>query len=331
MGSDKFLICVSCMTYNHSLYIEETLNGFCFQQTNFPYVCTIMDDASTDGESKIIKNYVNQHFDIEDKAIVRHEETENYILTFVRHKTNMNCFFAVYYLKYNHYSVNRPKIPYVSEWRENSKYIALCEGDDYWTDSAKLQKQIDFLESHSDYAMCFHAALQHWEDNRLPDQLLRKIEDREYSGPEIFKDWTVATASVVIRREIFHSRIFESALKNSKFIFSDIVLFLSCAANGKVYGMSDVMSVYRRQETGFVFKYSIDRQLKQAYHNYEIYKVFGKDYKKLSVEKFFKDGIEAFMNAKGEGKIYYRLLFDLVRYAPQKTFSFFYNMIRNKI
>src|SRR5574344_1607600 len=66
---NNFLVCVRCFTFNHSKYITDTLNGFTMQQTNFPFVCCVVDDASTDGEQDVIKKYVNTHFDTADKNI----------------------------------------------------------------------------------------------------------------------------------------------------------------------------------------------------------------------------------------------------------------------
>ena len=71
----KFIVCVRCITFNHANYIEDAMNGFTMQETNFPYVCTILDDASTDGEQEVIKKYLQEHFDLEDKSVVRNEET----------------------------------------------------------------------------------------------------------------------------------------------------------------------------------------------------------------------------------------------------------------
>lgn len=68
-GKISYKVSVRCMTYNQSQYIQDTLNGFCMQQTNFPYVCTIVDDASTDGEQDIIKGYFENNFDINDLSI----------------------------------------------------------------------------------------------------------------------------------------------------------------------------------------------------------------------------------------------------------------------
>ena len=78
MNSDiqpLFMVQVSCRTFNHANYITDAMNGFTIQQTNFPYVCTIVDDASTDGEQEVIRQYLQEHFDLEDKSVVRNEET----------------------------------------------------------------------------------------------------------------------------------------------------------------------------------------------------------------------------------------------------------------
>lgn len=155
----KWTVCVRCMTYNQSAYITDAMNGFTMQQTNFPYVCTIVDDASTDGEPEVIRNYLEKHFDLEDKSTYRNEENDNYILTFARHKNNRNCHFAVFWLKYNHYKIpehRRKRVQYISEWNENAKYLANCEGDDYWTAPQKLQMQVDYLETHPNIVLSCH-------------------------------------------------------------------------------------------------------------------------------------------------------------------------------
>ena len=147
-----FIVRVSCMTYNHSAYIIEAMDGFCMQHTDFPYICIIIDDASTDGEPEVIIKYIEENFKLEDRTIACFEETDDYKLTFAQHKTNKKCYFAFFSLKYNHYSIKKRKSPYWQRWSD-TKYIALCEGDDYWTDPSKLQMQVDFLETHPDYTM----------------------------------------------------------------------------------------------------------------------------------------------------------------------------------
>jgi glycosyltransferase involved in cell wall biosynthesis len=155
--SYQWKVCVKCYTYNQSIYIIDAMNGFTMQQTDFPFVCCIVDDCSTDGEQEVIMNYLQDNFDLEDESVVRNEETEDYVLCFAQHKTNQNCYFAVFYLKYNHYSIKKTKAPYFKEWKNDTKYLAICEGDDYWIDKQKLQIQVDFLDAHPNINMCTHA------------------------------------------------------------------------------------------------------------------------------------------------------------------------------
>ena len=155
MNTTDYHVCVRCMTYNQSAYICDTLDGFTMQWTSFPYVCVVVDDASTDGEQEVIKKYLSDHFEMEDKSVVRNEETIDYVMSFARHKENQNCYFAVYFLKYNHYG-KKAKYPYFKEFQDAAKYLANCEGDDYWTEPRKLQIQYDYLEAHPHVVLSCH-------------------------------------------------------------------------------------------------------------------------------------------------------------------------------
>lgn len=146
-----------CSTYNQSSYIKDAMDGFSMQTTDFPFVCGIIDDASTDGEQEIIKRYLHEHFNLEDDKVYKREDTEDYVVVFAQNRQNKNCYFAVVFLKQNHYQKKKDRLRYISEWKENSKYIAICEGDDYWTDPLKLQRQFDLMEAHPEYSLCFHA------------------------------------------------------------------------------------------------------------------------------------------------------------------------------
>ena len=151
MKYPNFKVTVSCMTYNQSKYITDAMNGFTMQQTSFPFVCTIVDDASTDGEQEVIRKYVEDNFDFSEGSVAYHKETDYAHITYAQHKTNKNCYFAVLYLKENHYSKHKDKSPYLKDWRDGVEYMAICEGDDYWIDSQKLQKQVEFLDNNPAY------------------------------------------------------------------------------------------------------------------------------------------------------------------------------------
>lgn len=246
-----YMVCVRCMTFNHHAYIEDAMNGFCIQKTDFPFVCAVVDDASTDGEQEVIKKYIDEHFELLEK-----EETVDYVLNFGRHKTNGNCYFVVLYLKYNHFSITKNKDLYFSRWKSNSKYISLCEGDDYWIDPLKLQKQVAFLESNEDYSMTFHSAEIVYEDDIPTGLQCSSVECREYSPNEVLENWIVPTASIVARMAV-------SEVKNKKkykLLNGDVIFVLNCAKIGKLRGMSDKMSVYRVQANGVTYDISRKRE-----------------------------------------------------------------------
>lgn len=281
MEVNKFLVYVSCMTYNHSAFIEETLNGFCSQQTTFPFVCAIIDDASTDGEPEVIRKYLNNHFDVGDNNITKKEETLDFELTFTRHETNINCYFLVLFLKYNHHR-KKPKFPYVAEWRNNSKYVALCEGDDYWIDSNKLQKQVDFLETHPDYSMTCHRTL------------LYSNKRKKYIGENYCYDHNsvvdtkdiinrgglfISTCSIIYRKEIRDN--YPNYCKQCP--VGDYPLQIMAAMKGKIYYFDNIMSVYRvsnvnswmgKQQWGTISEQNLNRIDKMI----NMFKGFSMDY-----------------------------------------------------
>lgn len=156
MNYPKFKVCVRCFTFNQADYIEDAMNGFTMQQTDFPFVCCIVDDASTDKEQKVIKSYMDRNFNLSDSSVSYKKETDYANIIYAQHNSNKNCFFAVLFLKENLYSKNEnlKKNEYISEWSQSCEYEAICEGDDYWTVCDKLQKQVCFMDDNQDYSFC---------------------------------------------------------------------------------------------------------------------------------------------------------------------------------
>lgn len=268
-------VCVRCMTFNHASYIEDAINGFCMQETDFPFVCTIIDDASTDGEQEVIKRYLEEHFDLEDKTIVRNEESEDYVLTFARHKTNKNCYFAVLYLKYNHYSIKKTKIPYIAEWHENCKYIALCEGDDYWIDGKKLQKQVEFLENNPQisYACTRYKILVQSSGvisegaNYYYEKKGNRSEYFEFTKKDAFtKGWITKTLTSVFRAKYYDSR-FLSQFEYARDVH--IVYMLLSSGNGVCF--SSFSGVYRLNSAS---TFGGKSQIEQIMQNYNVFEEF---------------------------------------------------------
>lgn len=266
---NNFSVYIDCRTYNQSQYITQTMNGFAIQETTFPFVAVIVDDASTDGSQNIIRDYVEAYFDL-SSMLAEQWETEDASFLFAQHKVNTNCFFALVLLKYNFRQAKKDKTPLIRQWMDKSAYIAICEGDDYWTDKSKLQYQVDFLDSHSDYSMCFHKAAI-LEDVHRDDLVINyhEIEDRDYNIDELFGKWLVPTASIVGRLLIW-----EKIKNTSKYDYwaGDIFKILGFCKYGKVRGMTREMSVYRINNNGLSTKRISARTWVEHYkclkHNY---------------------------------------------------------------
>ena len=244
----QFFLKVECATFNHAPYIVETMNGFCMQETNFPFVCVIIDDASNDGEQQVINQYLQENFDSLNVSKDYEISTDDYNLKIGRNRTNDNCYFAVYFLKYNHYSIKKDRMAYDLKIFNDVKYIATCEGDDYWTDPLKLQKQVDFLESHSDYVLCCHETKRYDQDSgkmyyQKHDVLNQYPEgysfDKKYSG------WLIQTLTNVFRADFEGYTTFLS-MKNRY----DIIFYYFIGKAGKCFLMPDIMSVYRIHNGG---------------------------------------------------------------------------------
>lgn len=237
-----YKVCIRCYTFNHGRFIKDALNGFAMQKTDFPFVAAIVDDASTDDEPRILKEYFEANFSTDDPETTFREEASYGTVLFGRHLTNQNCYFAVVLLKENHYRSGKPKLPYLSRWMDNSEYVAVCEGDDYWIAPDKLQKQVGFLDAHGDFTLCFHPvkvldqATKTFSEDDLPNV-------HEYPGIEaLIKQNFIHTPSVVYRNldTIAHKKRLVSGS-----IVGDYSHWLICASEGRLYRIDEPMAVYR--------------------------------------------------------------------------------------
>lgn len=247
----EILVSISCITYNHAPYIRQCLDGFLMQKTDFAFEVLIHDDCSTDGTTDIIKEYEAKYPNI----IKPLYEEEN---QWIKGRRGSGVF-------------NFP--------RAQGKYIAMCEGDDYWTDPQKLQRQVDFLETNPDYSMCFHGA-EVLNESVYPFSY-KSLENREYSSDELFKDWIVPTASMLFKREVLYSLVCDKRILNG-----DINLVLASANSGRVFGMSDKMSVYRVQSNGLTIN-----RIKQDYLGLQLrylehYECLKENYKKVNLKLY---------------------------------------------
>jgi glycosyltransferase involved in cell wall biosynthesis len=223
-NKDKYLlkytlpkVSICCLTYNHAKYIRQALDSFIIQKTNFPFEVLIHDDASTDNTAEIIKEYQEKYPNI-IKPI---------------------------YQKRNQFSKGVCISKEFNFPRVKGKYVALCEGDDYWIDENKLQKQVDFLDNNPDYSICFHNVRRVFEIDNRDDDIYPTEEVKSicpiFDLNNLLKTNFIQTNSVMYRWE---------AVKNISEIFpigilpEDWYLHLLFAKEGKIKYLNEVMAVY---------------------------------------------------------------------------------------
>lgn len=276
MEYPSFKVTVRCMTYNQSKYIVEAMNGFTMQQTSFPFVCTIVDDASTDGEQDVIQKYIEENFDISDKSVAFQKETDYAHIVYAQHKTNRNCYFAVLFLKENHYSQRKEKKDYLKEWQDGVEYMALCEGDDYWIVSNKLEKQVEFLSSHHNYYAC----LTRFYKYKQSEEKICGIggNKRETIKEMLWKDVQFGTATILFNYKIYLDYLNEIKPQEQNWLMGDKPLFFYFGYKGKVKTLNLISSVYRILETSASHSNDINLQLKRARNTIDIYHFFAKKY-----------------------------------------------------
>jgi len=216
VSDNRVKVSVCCITYNHREYVEECLNGILMQQTSFEFELIVHDDLSTDGTDEILKRYHQKYS--EKMRIIRPQAN--------RYSSCTRAIATTYLLPI-----------------AKGEYIALCEGDDYWTDPFKLQKQVDILDSYRSCSVSIHASKVIEYGKRF------KIYRAHRSGTIIPFEEVVRwrhnlsqTATVLYRKECMAGY--------PQFCLDchvgDYPLMLWLALHGKIYYLSDVMSVYRR-------------------------------------------------------------------------------------
>jgi len=213
----KPLVSICCMTYNHANFIRECLDGFVMQKTTFPFEILIHEDASTDNTANILKEYESKYSHL----------------------------FRCVYQTVNQFTIQNTLTNILFPMAKG-KYIALCEGDDYWTDPYKLQKQVDFLESNPDYTLCFHNVLINHEGVKGEDHLFCKEVMDTTDIKNVINNYYIPTLSMVYRCNCI------SPLPEwfGEIYNGDYALQLLLSHQGKIKYINENMGVYRKQPGG---------------------------------------------------------------------------------
>lgn len=238
---NKPLITVCCITYNHSRFIEKCLDGFLLQKTDFLIEFIIHDDASTDNTQELIKNKVKS------------DSRFNLIL---REKNIKSTGVAVFPLLFK---------------EAKGKYIAMCEGDDYWTDPYKLQKQVDFLEGNEGYVLTVGGFKKVIHTTGEAETIIKEIPgvNRQSNGYtfellDTTKGWITKTFTSLFRND---KNILQKFLEYNK--GRDINLFYHILKTGKGFYFTEVFGVYNVHEGGL---HSSNIGINNRIAAYEVYK-----------------------------------------------------------
>jgi glycosyltransferase involved in cell wall biosynthesis len=226
-NSEELMVSVDMITYKHEQFLAQAIEGVLMQETNFRYELIIADDCSPDNTASIVNHYIKNH-------------PKGKIIRYYRHEKNKgmqaNADFALQ--------------------KCTGKYIALCEGDDYWTDPLKLQKQVDFLEANSDFSMCFHGVLD-LKELKFDEAYNKSFHGRDEINFEDFltgNGFFPRTCSTVIRNSDFIKSKF---INYSHKLFTDLSLKLIPSFYGKTKYLNESMAVYRVNEGSVMGRYKI--------------------------------------------------------------------------
>ena len=209
-ASEKRMVSINMITYNHEPFIAQAIEGVVMQKTNFRIELVIGEDCSTDSTRKICEDYA-----IKYPEIIRLLPSEQNL------------------------GMSQNGIRTLRECK--GKYIALLDGDDYWTDPLKLQKQVDFLEGNSDYVLCFHRVnILKTNDEIIEDFITKVPENYEAIDTLARLGNYIHTPSVVFRNII---KSFPPEFEQSP--IGDYFLYMMLAKHGKLKYLEEKMAVYR--------------------------------------------------------------------------------------
>lgn len=217
MSFEKPLVSVSMITYGHEAFIKQAVESVLMQQCDFEVELIIADDKSPDNTEKVISDIIKTHPKGHWIRYTKHKENKGVALNFA-------------------WSLEEGK----------GKYIAICEGDDYWTDPNKLQKQIAFLEVNEAYAMCCHAS-EEVDENGTVYKIASREDDTIDLSTVLREGWFIRTAAIIFRKEAL-SNGFPEFFKTA--YSTDYILQVMILKTGNCKYLSDVMSAYRHHLGG---------------------------------------------------------------------------------
>lgn len=223
-SNSEIMVSITCTAFNHEHFIEDAIKGFLMQETDFPFEIVINDDASTDKTADIIKRYSKKYPRL----------------------------FNSIFQEENQYSKNKDPFKDIIMPVIRGKYIAICEGDDYWTHKHKLQEQVDFLEKHPEYGVCVGGFTRLVQSTGEMSEIIKHIKKKDpeingftFSLTDMQSAWMTKTLTSVIRTNSFFSRDMDK-YQHAR----DIHLFYELVKHSKAFYFMENYGVYRVHEGG---------------------------------------------------------------------------------
>lgn len=253
LPKQRYKVLVRCYCYNQAKYIGETLDGFVNQKTNFPFVALIVDDCSTDGTQEIIRKYESLYPNI----------------------------IKGMYLKENLYQKSWLKNSYVKPWRDSADYEAVCEGDDYWTDPLKLQKQVDYMDAHPECGVTYGKAKKY---DQASEKFLSRVFGQEISGYKylMLVGNPIPTLTTMTRVSLLNRYDSEIAVGHN-WRMGDYPRWIFISHESKIHFFDEVFGVYR-----ILLGSASSRD---SYESAEAFSLSGKEVS-LFFDEFFKSNLK---------------------------------------
>lgn len=262
-NDSEILVSVEMITYNHENYIAQAIEGILMQETSFKYELVIANDCSPDNTDVIVRHYINNH-------------PKGHLIKYYCHSRNLgmdgNALFALAHCK--------------------GKYIAPCEGDDYWIDPLKLQKQVDFLERNEDYIIHSGNVLHLFEEDNKTKNLNIIVGNEEYDANALMLRNPLKTCTVLFRNLSSINGRIETGY-NEKISFGDWYMWymLTKLTDKKAFKSAEIYSIYRVHNNGVyngTNKQKINYQtLIQLMHHNEVFCAVNKQEYKIRLHNLF--------------------------------------------
>lgn len=213
---NEIILSIYVPVYNHQDYIVRALDGILMQKTKYRYDVWVGEDCSTDNTREILKAYEKEH------------------------PGKLN-------ILYREHNMHSSEIRNTDELKTHckGKYIICLEGDDFWTDENKLEKQIDFLENHPEYVAVAHNCTVVGRDSQPNGESYPECKDEEYTLEHFANNILPGQMTTVMFRNCYDKEIFDTSLVRTRLHIGDRCLYFSLITNGRIFCMQESMSAYR--------------------------------------------------------------------------------------